>query len=85
MTDLDHLLQQLGAEPAPDRLTGLDEAVLAGLGRRRERDLARRSLALAGGVALVVGAASAGLPAAPAQAEPLLGMPAAAPSHLLVD
>lgn len=85
MTDLDHLLQQLGTEPLPERLAALDGVVLAGLGRRRERDLARRSLALAGGVALVVGAASAGLPGTPAQAEPLLGMPAAAPSHLLVD
>lgn len=85
MTQLDHLLLQLGSEPLPDRLAGLDDAVLAGLGQRRERDLARRSFALAGGVALVVGAASAGLPGAPARAEPLLGMPAAAPSHLLAD
>lgn len=85
MTDLDTLLQRLGAEPLPAALYGLEPTILAGLGRYRERSLARRSLALAGGVALVVGTASAGWPGAAARAEPLLAMPAAAPSHLLVD
>jgi hypothetical protein len=84
MSELDELLLCLAAEPAPV-LEGLDGAVLAGLGRRRERQLARRTLVLAGGVAIFVGMAGALVPDAPASAEPLLGMPAAAPSHLLAD
>lgn len=84
MSELDELLLRLAAEPAP-ALDGLDRAVMAGLGRRRERQVARRTLALAGGVAIFVGTAGALAPGAPASAEPLLGMPAAAPSHLLAD
>lgn len=84
MNELDHLLLRLRADPAPG-LDGLDGAVMAGLGRRRERQVARRTLALAGGVAFFVGTAGALVPGAPASAEPLLGLPAAAPSHLLAD
>lgn len=89
MNELDELLGQLGTQPVPTALAGLDGAVLAGLDARREARLARRSLALAGGVALLVGGAGALAPASRASAEPLpqllSGMPAAAPSHLLVD
>lgn len=84
MNELDHLLLRLRADAAPG-LDGLDGAVMAGLGRRRERQVARRTLALAGGVAFFVGTAGALVPGAPASAEPLLGLPAAAPSHLLAD
>lgn len=90
MHELDDTLLRLRAEPVamPD---GLEGAVMAGLGRRRERQVARRGLVLASGVALFVGVAGAvvpgaGVPGASGSADALpLGMPAAAPSHLLAD
>lgn len=89
MSELDELFLRLRAEPVamPD---GLDGAVMAGLGHRRDRQVARRGLVLASGVALFVGIAGAFVPGAAgpggtARAESLLGMPAAAPSHLLAD
>jgi hypothetical protein len=85
MNELDELLGHLGAEPVPPALARIDGAVIAGLGARREAGMARRSLMLAGLVALLVGGAGALAPTASASAEPLWGMPAAAPSHLLVD
>jgi hypothetical protein len=85
MSDLDEMLKHLGAQPLPAALAGVDAAVFAGLAHRRETQVARRALALAGGVAVLVGAAGALMPAASASAEPLLGLPEAAPSHLLVD
>lgn len=89
MSELDDILLRLGAEPAPAGLAGIEQPVMAGLGRRREAQLARsatmRTLAVAGCVAMLVGTAGTLLPAAPASAEPLLGVPEAAPSHLLAD
>lgn len=85
MSELDEMLLCLGTEPVPAALAGMDNAVFAGVTRRRERQVSRRAMALAGGVAIFVGLASAVAPAGPASAEPLLGMPEAAPSHLLVD
>lgn len=85
MSELDNMLLRLGAEPVPDSLADMDGAVLAGVGRHRERQTARRTMALAGCVAVLVGAAGTVAPSAPASAEPLLGMPDAAPSRLLVD
>lgn len=85
MTKLDEMLARLGAEPVPGALAGLDGAVLAALGQRREAQLARRTMILAGCVAMLVGMAGTLAPASRASAEPLLGMPEAAPSHLLVD
>ena len=85
MTELDELLGRLGSEPPPEALLALDGAVLAGMGQRREAGFARRGLLLAGGVAVLVGLAGTFAPAAPASAEPLLGLPEAAPSHLLAD
>lgn len=85
MSELDDILRQLRSEPVPGVLAGLDGAVLAGIGRRRESVVARRAIVVAGCVALVVGVAGALAPSAPASAEPLLGVPAAAPSHLLAD
>lgn len=85
MSELDDMFMRLSAEPVPDALAGLDGAVLAGVAGVRERQLARRTVALAGCVAVLVGLAGAVAPAERASAEPLLGMPAAAPSNLLVD
>jgi len=85
MSELDDILMGLGAEPVPAALAGLDGPVMAGLGLRREQRLGRRTLALAGGVALLVGLAGGLDPAGRTRSEPLLAMPAAAPSHLLVD
>jgi hypothetical protein len=85
MSDLDDLLDRLRDVPDHTGLAALDAPVMAGLTRRRETIEARRGLALAGAVAIFVGTAGALLPGSPAAAEPLLGMPNAAPSHLLVD
>ena len=85
MNQLDELLGQMGAEPPPAALAAIDGAVMAGLGQRREASVARRGLLLASGVAVLVGLAGTLAPSTPASAEPLLGVPDAAPSHLLVD
>lgn len=85
MSELDELLGRMGAEPLPAALAAIDGAVLAGLGQRREANLVRRGLLLASGVAVLVGLAGTLAPSSPASAEPLLGLPDAAPSHLLVD
>jgi hypothetical protein len=58
---------------------------MAGLARRREALEARRGLALAGAIAICVGTVATLVPGSPAAAEPLLGVPSAAPSHLLAD
>jgi hypothetical protein len=84
MNELDEMLRRLGAAPVR-AMAGLDGAVMAGVSQRRARQLARRGMALACCVALFVGAAGTLVPSAPASAEPLLGMPEAAPSRLLVD
>lgn len=85
MSELDKMLLRLAAEPAPDAVALLDEAVLSGMAMRHERQIGRRVLAVAGGVAVLVGFGGATIPAGQGSAEPLLGIPAAAPSHLLVD
>lgn len=85
MTELDELLGRIGAEPTPAALAAIEGAVLAGIDQRREASVARRGLLLASGVAVLVGLGGTLAPSSPASAEPLLGMPDAAPSHLLVD
>jgi hypothetical protein len=85
MSDLDDLLADMRNAPAPARLSALDALVMTGLARRRETIEARRGLALAGAIAIVVGVGGALVPGTPAAAEPLLGLPSAAPSHLLAD
>lgn len=87
MSELDELFTALRAEPAPAGLGAIDGAVMAGLARARvaEAGVARRGMALAGLVAVVVGVMAAGTPGSTAYAEPLLGVPASAPSHLLAD
>lgn len=83
MTELDTLLIQLRREPPGSRLDGLEAQVMTGLAERREQMAARRGYVLAGCLAVFVGAAASIVPGAPVSAEPLLSVPAAAPSHLL--
>jgi hypothetical protein len=82
MTDLDQMLDAVRATPTDARLAGMDDAVLTGMADRRERMTARRSLMLAGIVAIGIGWTGSILPAAPAQAMPI-GMSDYAPSRLL--
>lgn len=86
MSDLDQLLGQVRALPADPRLAMMDTAVMAGVAHRRERAVARRSLALAGMVAIGIGWAGSIVPGSPAQAAPgpvVIGMSDYAPSRLL--
>ncbi len=86
MSDLDQMLDQIRALPADPRLEGMDDAVMAGLSHRRERAVARRSLALAGLMAIGIGWAGSVVPGNPAQAasQPIvIGMSDYAPSQLL--
>ncbi|MEV5031836.1 hypothetical protein MRBLMC3_001023 [Sphingobium sp. LMC3-1-1.1] len=90
MSDLDQLLGQVAARrrhiPADPRLEALEDAVMAGVARRRERAVARRSLALAGIVAIGIGWAGSLVPGSPAQAASrpaIIGMSDYAPSRLL--
>lgn len=85
MTELDTLLTRLSQESGGPRLDTLEPRVMAGLALRRERTVARRGYLLAGCLAVVVGTAASVVPRTPGAAEPLLGVPAAAPSHLLAD
>jgi hypothetical protein len=84
MTDLDDYLGAVRAMPTDARLADMEPAVMGGLARRRERMTARRSLMLAGLLAIGVGWAGSIKPAAPAQASSLpIGMSDYAPSRLL--
>ena len=84
MTDLDQLLGRVAAMPTDARLDTIDAAVMLGVGERRDRTAARRSLMLAGIVAVGIGWAGSMVPGAPAQAAPApIGMSDYAPSRLL--
>ncbi|MEG8219384.1 hypothetical protein OSJ57_01955 [Sphingomonas sp. HH69] len=84
MNDLDQLLGQVRAMPTDTRLEGLDNAVMQGVARRREQGAARRSLMLAGLLAIGIGWVGSIVPGAPAQAAPApIGMSDYAPSRLL--
>jgi len=83
MADLDTILGTLGAQALPPALAALDDRVLQGMAARREAGVARRGMAMAVAVAAVVGIVGSIAPAAPAQAEPLFGVPSGAPSQLL--
>ena len=85
MADLDDILGALGARSVPSALAMLDDSVMHGLAARREAAVARRGMVMAIAVAAVVGVAGSIAPAAPAQAEPLFGVPSGAPSQLLAD
>lgn len=84
MSELDDLLMRLRDVPPPAGLAQLGPGVMAGLDHRREMQASRRGLALAGSIAIIVGVVSALAPRPPAEAKPLLEVPEAAPSHLLV-
>lgn len=84
MNDLDQLLGQMRAMPVDARLAQMDGAVMQGVARRREQAVARRSMMLAGLLALGIGWAGSIVPTAPAQAAPApIGMSDYAPSRLL--
>ena len=84
MADLDHWLNAIRSEPSDERLALMDAAVMQGLARHRDRTTARRSLMLAGLLAIGVGWAGSLVPGAPAQAASLpIGMSDYAPSSLL--
>lgn len=89
MNELDKMIALLREEPLPGALCGIDHPVMAGLVAGRERLSARRGVALACGVAAVVGLwGGLSMPVERhrhTHVEPLLGMPAAAPSHLLAS
>lgn len=86
MTELDTAFAALRDRPMPDALGCIDQSVMSGLAALRERQTSLRSLSLACVVAGLVGLwAGVGNPASPKAAETLLGVPAAAPSSLLVD
>jgi hypothetical protein len=91
MNDVDHMIARLRGEPLPASLGALDDAVMSGLVAGRERLAGRRALGLACCVAAVVGLWG-GLWGGLSGAGPehghddlLLGLPAAAPSHLLAS
>lgn len=83
MTKLDSQFAQMRATPLPKALDAIEVQVFAGIAVRREAALARRGLVLAGVVSLAVGLSASLLPASEARAEPLFGLPTAAPSRLL--
>lgn len=84
MTDLDQWLDGVRAMPTDPRLADMENGVIRGLAVRRERTLARRSLMLAGVMAIGIGWVGSIVPAGPAQAVPtLIGMSDYAPSRLL--
>lgn len=85
MADLDLLLEGVRGLPADPRLADLEAGVLAGVARRGERAVARRSLMLAGVVAAGIGWIGGMAPATPAAASApvTIGMSDYAPSRLL--
>lgn len=85
MSDLDRILTLLNDQPVHGGLAGMEGPVMAGLARLKDRRMARNSLVLAGFVAAFVGSAGTLVSTGPAVAEPLLGVPANAPSQLLAD
>lgn len=85
MNKLDDILDELRAKPPHSALTEIDATVFAGMARRRDQQASRRGMLLAGVIAVTIGAAGGVIPSSSANAEPLFGIPAEAPSHLLAD
>lgn len=85
MADIDELLGALASKETPTSLASIDDGVMRGLAQRRESATARRGMVMAVAIAAIVGIAGSIAPSAPAQAEPLFGVPSGAPSHLLAD
>lgn len=73
MPDIDQALHRLGALPAPVELDEIDDAVFAGLARRRREAAATpRMMGIAAALALIVGFAGGGLAGSePAAAQPM--------------
>ena len=88
MTDIDHLLAQIGSLPLDPRLSAIDDAVFAGLAEANRPVLSRAAFGAIAGLALGVGILATASPSAHshhAEVYPL-GMPGAlAPSTLLGD
>lgn len=88
---MDDIFALLRDEPIPDVLGRLDGAILSDLALERERVRGRRGMALACAVAALVGlwgglalpTSLTGRSSFHANADPVLGIPASAPSHLL--
>lgn len=84
MTRTDELLSCLADEPLPLGLQVMEPEVMARLHHRLEARTARRSLVMAGLIALAVGAGSGLSPQTSAHtAQTLLAVPSGAPSNLL--
>lgn len=87
MSELDHWLDALGAQPTDPRLATLDTRILAGVTQRQEARAARRGIALATVLALGIGIIGSTLPEAPAQGAAAttttIGASDYAPAHLL--
>lgn len=83
MNKLDSQFADLRNAPLPAGLGAIESGVFAGIVARREAAVARRGLILAGAVSLVIGLSASLVPVTEARAEPLLGVPAEAPSRLL--
>lgn len=84
MADLDQWLDAVRSGPSDERLAQMDAAVIRGVVRHRDRTTARRSLMLAGLLAVGIGWAGSLVPGARAQAAPLpIGTSEYAPSRLL--
>ena len=62
MSELDHWLDALGAQPTDPRLATLDTRILAGVTQRQEARAARRGIALATVLALGIGIIGSTLP-----------------------
>lgn len=83
MTKLDTQFARMREAPLPGALDGIDAGVFAGIATQQEARADRQGLVLAGAVSLVIGLSASLVPVNEAYAEPLLGVPAEAPSNLL--
>jgi|GEM_PF-3091588 len=81
----DELLVVLAKEPLPERLDLIEADVFSRFRRKLEAKAARRSLVMAGVIAAVIGGGSTMASRSPAHAASApFGVPAEAPSNLLV-
>jgi hypothetical protein len=84
MMRTDQLLSSLTDDPLPPGLEAIEPEVMARLRHRLEARMAWRSLAMAGLIALAIGAGSGLSPQTSAHAaQALLAVPSGAPSNLL--
>lgn len=88
MTDIDNLLTKLGSAQVPAELSAIDDAVFAGVAkRRREMALAPRLMGIAAtlalGVGIIGGSLSGPAPASAQEISPFTSSSALAPSTLL--